>query len=272
MLLSRMTSDSPKKETSTIAEMIEHRSNLKPIWEYDWKTESVRQMPRTPMAISWYGIVLAMSCYPLVLGAFMVVFWTCTYGVQQFSPEMIFGAVAYAVVSFLFCAVCGMVMAIPAYLLLQVIGWISGGTISGRGASGVFGGLTGFLFSTGGGLFFIYPWMDAIQVLAYMGTASLLAIVMGYFGAIGVGYRYRFDGYPFFDSLFAVDRNFSIWSLLKLTTLVAVLTVILKALGPLGLSLGIAWAVYGVVQVLLLLGDHWYGCWMGWRKSNLQKI
>ena len=267
-----MTSDSPKKETSTIAEMIEHRSNLKPIWEYDWKTESVRQMPRTPMAISWYGIVLAMGCYPIVMGAFVIAFAIFTNGMIPLNAAMILGAILYVVISFPVGAICGMVMTIPAYLLLQVIGWISGGTISGRGASGVFGGLTGFLFSTGGGLFFIYPWMDAIQVLAYMGTASLLAIVMGYFGAIGVGYRYRFDGYPFFDSLFAVDRNFSIWSLLKLTTLVAVLTVVLKALGPLGLSLGIAWAVYGVVQVLLLLGDHWYGCWMGWRKSNLQKI
>ena len=267
-----MLSDSPKKETSTIAEMIEHRSNLKPIWEYDWKTESVRQMPRTPMAISWYGIVLAMGCYPIVMGAFVIAFAIFTNGMIPLNAAMILGAILYVVISFPVGAICGMVMTIPAYLLLQVIGWISGGTISGRGASGVFGGLTGFLFSTGGGLFFIYPWMDAIQVLAYMGTASLLAIVMGYFGAIGVGYRYRFDGYPFFDSLFAVDRNFSIWSLLKLTTLVAVLTVVLKALGPLGLSLGIAWAVYGVVQVLLLLGDHWYGCWMGWRKSNLQKI
>ena len=267
-----MLSDSPKKETSTIAEMIEHRSNLKPIWEYDWKTESVRQMPRTPMAISWYGIVLAMGCYPIVMGAFVIAFAIFTNGMIPLNAAMILGAILYVVISFPVGAICGMVMTIPAYLLLQVIGWISGGTISGRGASGVFGGLTGFLFSTGGGLFFIYPWVDNMQVLVIMEVGSLLAIVMGYFGAIGVGYRYRFDGYPFFDSLFAVDRNFSIWSLLKLTTLVAVLTVVLKALGPLGLSLGIAWAVYGVLQVLLLLGDHWYGCWMGWRKSNLQKI
>ena len=267
-----MLSDSPKKETSTIAEMIEHRSNLKPIWEYDWKTESVRQMPRTPMAISWYGIVLAMGCYPIVMGAFVIAFAIFTNGMIPLNAAMILGAILYVVISFPVGAICGMVMTIPAYLLLQVIGWISGGTISGRGASGFFGGLTGFLFSTGGGLFFIYPWVDNMQVLVIMEVGSLLAIVMGYFGAIGVGYRYRFDGYPFFDSLFAVDRNFSIWSLLKLTTLVAVLTVVLKALGPLGLSLGIAWAVYGVVQVLLLLGDHWYGCWMGWRKSNLQKI
>ena len=267
-----MLSDSPKKETSTIAEMIEHRSNLKPIWEYDWKTESVRQMPRTPMAISWYGIVLAMGCYPIVMGAFVIAFAIFTNGMIPLNAAMILGAILYVVISFPVGAICGMVMTIPAYLLLQVIGWISGGTISGRGASGVFGGLTGFLFSTGGGLFFIYPWVDNMQVLVIMEVGSLLAIVMGYFGAIGVGYRYRFDGYPFFDSLFAVDRNFSIWSLLKLTTLVAVLTVVLKALGPLGLSLGIAWAVYGVLQVLLVLSDHWFGCWMGWRKSNPQKI
>ena len=271
MLLSRMTSDSPKKETSTIAEMVERQAGLKPIWEYDWKTESVRQMPRTPMVISWYGIVLALGCYPIVMGACMVALAMFTHGVS-FNPEMIGAAAFYVVIGFPVGAICGIVMTIPAYLLLQVIGWISGGTISCRGASGVFGGLTGFLVSAGGGLFFINPWMNAIQVLVFMGTASLLAIVMGYFGAIWAGYRYRLDGYPFYDSLFAVDKQFSIWSMLKLTTLIAVVTVILKAVGPLGLNLGIAWAVYGVLQVLLLLGDHWFGCWRGWRKSNLQKI
>ena len=267
-----MSLDLPKKETSTIVEMVERPANLKPIWEYDWKTESTRQFPRTPMAISWYGIVLAMGCYPIVMGALIVAIAIFTHGFASLSPEMILGAILYVVIGFPGGAICGMVMTIPAYLLLQVIGWISGGSISVRGASGVFGGLTGFLCSTGGGLFFIGPWMDYMQVLIIMGTGSLLAIVMGYFGAIGVGYRYRFDGYPFCDSLFVVDQHFSIWSMLKLTTWIVVLTVTLKAAGLVGLHLGIAWAVYGVLQVLLVLGDHWFGCWMGWRKSNPQKI
>ena len=213
-----------------------------------------------------------MGCYPIVMGAIAVAFGIFTHGMIPLSTEMIVGAILYVVIGFPVGVICGMAVTIPAYLFLQVIGWISGGTISVRGASGIFGGLTGFLFSTGGGLFFISPWMASMQVLIFMGTASLLAIVMGYCGAIWAGYRYRFDGYPFYNSLFVVDQNFSIWSMLKLTTWIAVLTVFFKATEPVGLSLGIAWAVYGVLQVLLVLGDHWFGCWMGWRKPNPQKI
>ena len=266
---SRMTSDSPEKETTTIVEMIERRRSLKPIWEYDWRNESASQMPRTPMVISWCGIVFAMGCYPIVLGALIAAFSFFAHGIQ-FELEMIFGAILFAIFSFLVGATYGMIMTIPAYLLLQVIGWISGGAISGRGASGIFGGLTGFLVSTGGGLFIAglpeYDW----RVITFMGTAALLAIAMGYLGAIGAGYRYRLDGFPFYDSLFTADKQFSIWFLLKLTTLVAVFSVICKAAGPAGLCLGIAWAAYAVFQTLLLLCDHGFGYWRGWRKSNPQ--
>ena len=82
-----MPSDSPNKETSTIVEMVERQANLKPIWEYDWKTESVRQFPRTPMAISWYGIVLAMGCYPIVMGAIAVAFGIFTHGMIPLSTD-----------------------------------------------------------------------------------------------------------------------------------------------------------------------------------------
>jgi len=263
-----MSSDLPKKETNSVVEMAGYQTGLTPIWEYDWRTESVRQMPRTPMAISWYGIVLAMGCYPIVIAVIVVVALIFIHGIS-FQPEMIVGAIVFVVVGFPVGAILGAIMAVPAYLLLQVVGWVSGGAISSRGASGVFGGLTGFLCSTGSGLFIIYSWGSLTELIVTV-VASLLAIVMGYFGAIGVGYRYRSEGYPFFESLFAVNKQFSIWSMLKLTTLVAVLSVICKAAGPVGFSLGIAWAAYTVVQVLLLLGDHWFGCWMGWRKANPQ--
>jgi len=266
-----MTSDSPEKETEpgTIVEMIERRPSLKPIWEHDWKTESLRQLPRTSMAISWHGIVLAAGCYPIVLGTGLAAFSFFNHGVQ-FDLEMFFGAVFYGLFSFVVSATCGMIMTIPAYLLLLAIGWMSGGAISGRGASGIFGGLTGFLVSTGGGLFIVGLPTQNWEVITFMGTAVLLAIVMGYLGAIWAGYRYRHDGFPFYDSLLATDKQFSIWFLLKLTTFVAVFSVICKAAGPVGINLGIAWAIYGVIQTLLVLCDQGF-YWMGWRKRNPQK-
>ena len=94
---------------------------------------------------------------------------------------------------------------------------------------------------------------------------------MGYLGAIWAGYRYRHDGFPFYDSLLAIDKQFTIWFLLKLTTFVAVFSVICKAVGVTGLTVGIAWAVYVAFQTFLLLCDQGFGYWMGWRKSIPQK-
>ena len=235
---------------------------------FDWKIDDATQM-----TISWCGIVIAAGSYPIVMGAFFFGFLFFTDGIPL-NSEMIFSVFFYVVIGSLLGAIYGMVMSIPAYLLLQVFGWIAGGAITERGASGVFGGLTGFLASTSVSLFiFGHEWiMFPVEVITFMGTTVPLAIAMGYLGAIGAGYRYRFDGYPFYDSPFAMNKQFSIWSMLKLTVLVAVSTVIFKAVGPLGLSLGIALAGYGVLQLFLLLCDHWCGCWMGWRKSNPQKI
>ncbi len=234
------------------------------------ETNSVPQMEPKPIVISWGGIVIAAGCYPIVMGAF---FFGSLFFTDEipFNSEMIFSAIFYVLVGSLLGVVYGMVMSIPAYLLLRVFGWIAGGAISGRGTSGVFGGLTGFLASTSGSLFvFGHEWtMYPMKVTTFMGTTALVAIVMGYFGAIGAGYRYRFDGFPFYDSPFTTSIQFSIGSMLKLTMLIAVSTVIFKVAGPMGLSLAIAWAGYGVLQLLLMLCDHWCG---GWRKPDLQKI
>ena len=262
-----MTLESPNKKSKTTEEFVEGNGYLPPIWEYDWKTESVRQMPRTPMAIAWYGILLAAGCYPIVVGLGVAVVEGFNLGFSR-NPNAVFEVLVSLVFSFMAGAVYGMIMTIPAYMLLKLFSWVLGDVISGRGASGVFGGLTGFLASTGGGLVFVDVVVfsgDSFFGLTYWACFALLAIVMGYAGAIWAGYRNRNHGFPFFEPLFAVEQQFTILFLMKLTTIIAVLAMICKAAGESGLYIGMAWVAYCVVQMLLLLCDHWLRYWFGWR-------
>lgn len=262
-----MTSDASNKKTKTIVEFVEENSNLPPIWENNWKTGSDLQMPRSPTAIAWYGIVLAAGLYPIVVVVGVLIFEGFRLGIPN-GPEVIFWMLCGLLFSFTVGSILGIIMTIPAYLLLQLFGWISGDVISSRGASGVYGGLTGFLASTGGGSSFIgltYLRYDDREFWFFCLLLPLLAIVMGYVGAIWAGYRNRNQGFPFFEPLFVVEQQFTIWFLMKLTTIVAVLVVLCKAAGEPGLHVGIAWAAYCVVQTLLLLCDHGLRYWIGWR-------
>ena len=49
---------------------------------------------------------------------------------------------------------------------------------------------------------------------------------------------------------------------MKLTVIVAVLVVVLKAAGMAGLHVGFAWFAYLLIQTLLLICDHWITHWL----------
>ena len=156
-------------------------------------------------------------------------------------------------------------MSIPAFGLTQFVRWSLKGIISERGVSGIYGGMTGFLCSSGGGLFFAnwLPEMRSWEEWLAVVLASILAIVMGHCGAIWMGYRRRQEAFPFFEPIFAGEKQLTIGYLMKLTFVVALFAGAFKAAGPAGFYIGIAWLVYFFTQALLLACDHWITLW--WR-------
>jgi len=213
------------------------------------------------MGIVWFGIAISAGCYPLVIGAILFVWSIVAFGLNGSALELIGGLICFVVIGFGAGMMYGVIMALPAYLLTRLLRWSSGGVISDRGASGIFGGMTGFLYSTGGSLPFMQPvprlkgWELQVFILLLF-SSTLLAIVMGYLGAIWAGYRNRDDGFPFFEPIISVERKFTIGFMMKLTAVVAVLAIVCKAIGTVGLYVGIAWVAYFVVQAFLLFCDH----------------
>ena len=236
-------------------------------WEYqgdvDWQPFSVQ----VPLDIVWSGIVIAAACYPLVVGAIILVAMGWPFGFEGFSFDVAATILWVSLVCFVIGLFYGILMTVPAYFATQFIRWILKGVISERGVSGIYGGMTGFLCVSGGG-FFIASEMYAMRTLDTwlpMVFALLLAVVMGYVGAIWAGYRKQKAGFPFFEPIFSFDKQITIGYLMKLTFLVAALSVAFKAAGPLGLSIGISWLVYLLVQTLLLVCDHWLTGWLSRR-------
>jgi hypothetical protein len=233
-------------------------------WEFDWESESVREIRPTPLGTASRGIVLAAGCYPIAQGFFIIVWESLSNKFTGFHPEMLGLLAIQIVLMFLTGMMYGFFILFPAYLLTELIGWSLGDIISSRGACGVYGGLTGFLCVTGGGTFFPnrLPTPLDSELLVFLLLASLLAVVMGHIGAIWWGYRKRNDGFPFFDPIISVDHKITIGVLMKLTFVVAILAMIFKAVGEKGLFVAIAWIVYFCAQGLLLVCDRWVTCWL----------
>ena len=248
-------------------------SSLQPIWEYDWKTESVRRMPRAPLLIAWYGIVFAAGCYPIVLSILVFAYWRPDLGFSTYA-EMIIAVLCGLVIWFSLAMIYGIVMSIPAYLMLKFFGWILKAPVSSRAASGIYGGLTGFMCLTGGGLFLAItelPSGDDLEGLYFLIFTVVLAVVVGHLGAVWAGYRYRNQGFPFFDSIIPTNQKITIGFLMKLTAVVAVAATMCKAIGLAGLYVGIIWMAYFAVQLILLYCDHLFTRWLGWRRLRGDK-
>lgn len=208
------SSASSDNGSGTIDHTLGEKSNssLRPIWEYDWKTESVRRMPRAPLLIAWYGIVFAAGCYPIVLSILVFACWRPDLGFSTYA-EMIIAVPCGLVIGFSLAMIYGIVMSIPAYLLLKFFGWILKAPISSRAMSGIYGGLTGFMCVTGGGLFLAItelPPGDDLEGLYFSIFTVVLAVVVGHLGAVWAGYRYRNQGFPFFDSIIPTNQKITI--------------------------------------------------------------
>ena len=253
------------------------KSKLYSPWQYDSEAERTHRtarsslgMPRLQLFSVWYGIVLAAGCFPCVLMLITLARSTVTFDFPRSLPETLISIpfiFAISIPAGIAGLIWGSVISLPAYLLTQWLGWILKGILSDRGAIGIFGGLTGFLCTTGGGLIFA----DAGPAPFDFWFLPLLAIAMGHLGATWACYseRNRKPYVDFFEPILSLEKQITIGFLMKLTVAVALLVVILKAAGTAGLNIGIAWGFYIVVQACLLFCDHLITRWLS-RRSAIQ--
>ena len=242
------------------------RPQTRVAWEHDEGVESEPELEFNlgPLDMVWFGVVLAAAFYPTVIGALVLLFSTLAFGFAGVSLDAILMAAVFVMFSFVVGLIYGALMSIPAFFLTQLLRWSFKGIISERGICGAYGGMTGFLCTSGGGLF-ITNGMPPLQDWEQWTTAilvSLLAVVMGYAGAVWFGYRKRNKGFPFFEPIFSFEKQITIGYLMKLTFIVAALCVGLKSAGMAGFYIGFAWSLYLLAQTLLLVCDHWLTRWL----------
>ena len=224
------------------------------------------ELPPMALGIAWGGIVLAATCFPVVLGCIQMA-GVLIYGAWKFSPENLGALIVVVMLSLAVGLIYGTVMSIPAFFLTVFLSLSLKGILSNRAESGIFGGMTGFLCTTWGGWFTfgITDQRYGFEALCVLACVSILAIVMGHTGAILAGYRKRNDGFPFFEPIFSREKKITIVYLMKLTFFVAVLAVACKAAGLSGICIGITWSIYLLVQALLLVAEHWAIRWLSQR-------
>ena len=252
----------PKASTSRLADR-----------KYLVNFKSDPEMSLTAFGIAWPGVVLAAGCYPVVL-AVTWGFWSLlSTGFDGLRFTEVGLVVCLSIISIVFGLISGAIMSVPAFLLTQALCWSLNGIVSTRGAIGIFGGMTGFLVISGGGFYFNDALMSDLswEMYAVQVLVVLLAIALGYLGAILAGYLCRFDGFPFFEPFTNSNKKITISFLLKLTVVVAVLAIIFKATHGLSPYIGIAWLVYLLAQTVLLVCDRWITTWLG-RRARFSKL
>ena len=251
----------------------ESKPNLRAAWEHRGDPESKPESPVTPLGIAWFGIVLAAACYPIVITIISVVYSMVAYGVVRLPVHVIGMAVMFLTISFIIGMIYGAVMAVPAFLLTRLLSWSLQGMVSDRGASGIFGGLTGFLSISGCGLFFVdgTSTFRSWEQWLFFVSMPVAAIVMGYVGAIWAGYLKRNEGFPFYEPIFSLEKQITILYLMQLTLVVAVLAVGFKAAGAGGVNVGTAWLIYLLLQILLLVCDHGITRWLSWHSRSFRR-
>lgn len=260
-----MTSDSRDTDSDMTEKDADSRlRNERPTDYYAWDPKIETELPPTALGIAWSGIVLAAACYPIVVEFIQLGWMTIAYGSGSFSPDMLGRMLGLSMVSLITGLVYGIIMSIPAFLFTVLLSMSFRGIVSDRGASGIYGGMTGFLCTSWGGLltFILVDGPPGYEGLLFLVPVSILAVVMGHVGAILAGYRRRHDGFPFFNPIFSFEKQITIGYLMKLTVLVAVLVIAFKAAGSAGLCIGITWLVYLLVQMLLLIVEHWITRWL----------
>ena len=254
-----MTSDSSNSDRD-VAEQLPALQPRTSRYEqgYDGAVEVTPKVMSELVHMTWFGIVLAMGYFPIVLGGAVMIYMMLTYGVGNVPLFSIVGVLIFGVLSFFVGGTYGIIMSIPAFVLMQFLRWSLKGIVSDRGMSGAYGGMTGFLCISGGGLFLTdgLPQLWDWEAWLLLVSASLLAVAMGHAGAIWYGYRHRNLGFPFIEPIFSFEKRITIGYLMKLTFVFAVITVVLKAAGMAGLYFGIAWMFYLLWQTVLLACDQ----------------
>ena len=233
---------------------------------YDWDTDVVREK-ETSLAIAWSGIVIAAACFPNVIITLELIRMTIVHGFEEFPLNELHFVVVSMVANFFIGLIYGMIMSIPAFILTQILRWSLKGIVSDRGISGIYGGMTGFLCLTWGGWLsvLLLPHANFVELI----VISVLAVVIGYVGAILAGYRKRNVYFPFYQPIFTFEKQITIGYLMKLTLIVAAFSVVIKAVGMTGLYIGIAWLAYLLAQTILLVCDHWFTRWLSRRELRV---
>jgi hypothetical protein len=207
-----------------------------------------------PLTTAWGGIVLAGGFFPVIVFLVVVTYFAFSQGLtvslQQLQPEIVVvipGLAAAFCIGLVYAAI----MSIPAILLLQLFRLLTNWMLTNRGACGVFGGLTGFLCSTGCGSFAILgPGGYDLRHLVIISTATAI----GHLGAVLAGFLHRRQtSFPFYSPLLDPNKRVSIKFIMRVTVGIAILVVGFKAMGPTGLVMGIGWSSYAVFQIALLL-------------------
>ena len=229
--------------------------------------ESKFENSLTPLGMVWPGIVFSLGCLPVVIGIVTATYLVFFSGFQQFPANNLAtafaSAFAFAFFGFFVAIILAIVLSVPAFLLTQLLCWGFSGNISTRGAVGIFGGMTGFLcifvvsFFNGNGI----PGDLEVQELVFGCLILAGAAAVGHFGAFWAGFLGRFDGFPFFEPVIYLKKRVTIRFFFRLTVLVAALAIIFKQAG---LYIAILWSVYLLVQLLLLVCDHWFTRLLGW--------
>lgn len=207
-----------------------------------------------PLTTSWSGIVLAGGFLPVVVFMAFVTVQFFSQGIVEFfwqlRPEHI-GFIPALAAAFCVGSIYASIMSMPAFVLLQLFRFFTGWLLTTRGACGVFGGLTGFLCTTGCGL--VSPTALGTANLYHAGLI-IVAVALGHFGAIYMGFLHRQKSlFPFAGPFIDSKKRISIKFLMLMTVGFAIFVVGCKSTGPGGLEIGICWSCYAVFQFLLLL-------------------
>jgi hypothetical protein len=220
----------------------------------EWNSE--RDEP-TVLGQAWLGTIIAGGLYPWVISGLMLVIVGIQYRFDEIDViEGLVSAIPFLATTFFVGMIYAMIMTVPAYGLLQFFRICTQSTLTKRGTAGVFGGLTGFLCTTGGGLLLLPTDNIDVSGALFYGGAVAIAVSLGHLGAITICYLRRDRLSRFYDPFLVPGRQVSIKLLMGVTFGFALFIAACKAAGPTGLLIGIMWSLYVAFQTLLLLLEN----------------
>ena len=146
--------------------------------------------PEVPPALAFAlpGVLLAIVCYLIMVEVVFLVWSPLLPGFARSSSDLFARLLFSSVIVLVGGLIYGIIVSLLALLLKKFLCRILIGILSDRGASGIYGGLTGFLCVSGGGLYYCGGIGFSGKWFPLVVFGSLLAITMGHGGAILAGY------------------------------------------------------------------------------------